>query len=192
VREFTVSLQSVLNGFRFALRIAIAATLSFYLATLVKLEHPMYAVVASVLATDLSIYETRRQAVPGLLAAALGAFVGLVARSLLEPRLWLVGLAIAAAILLSQVTSLRGVAKLAGLVCATLMTATDWHWWQAFFRLSEVALGIAGTWLPAYLLAATGTWFAYAAPKRNVIPFRAPFTSRLHRFDKERHTAGGG
>lgn len=56
-----MSSQSLINALCFALR---------------ELDHPAYALAASIIAADLSTYETRRLETQSLMAAAMGALVG--------------------------------------------------------------------------------------------------------------------
>jgi uncharacterized membrane protein YgaE (UPF0421/DUF939 family) len=142
--EFTKRLQ--LAG-----RASFAAALSLAIAEFLRLEHPIYAMLAAVIVTELSPQETRRLALRRLVATAVGATCGALLVALLPPSPWTIGLGILVGMLLCDLVGLPAGARVAGYICGISMLAHGSDPWRyAFFRFVETVLGIAVAWLLSF------------------------------------------
>jgi Fusaric acid resistance protein-like len=129
-----------------SVRSAVAAGLAVATAQVLRLEFPLYALIAAILVTDLSPARTRQLGAPRLAGTIVGAALG-AALSYLgaihKIGAILIGAGVFAAIFLSHVTGMKDSAKLAGYVCGiVLLTHSDRPWSYAAYRVIETALGI--------------------------------------------------
>jgi uncharacterized membrane protein YgaE (UPF0421/DUF939 family) len=129
-----------------SIRAAVAAGLAVAAAELLRLEFPIYALIAAILVTDLSPARTRQLGAPRLAGTIVGAALGAALSYLgaihdIGPIL--IGAGVLAAVFLSHVFGMKDSAKLAGYVCGiVLLTHSEGPWHYAAFRLIETALGI--------------------------------------------------
>lgn len=137
---------------RLSLRAALAAGLAVAAAELLRLPHPLYAMIGAVIVTDLSSAETRNLGHRRLWGSAVGAVTGAVLCHLLPPTAWAVGAGVLAAMLLAFLLRLQPAAKLAGYVCGIVVLGHgDQPWTYAFWRLLETALGIGAAVLVSFV-----------------------------------------
>ena len=129
--------------FQLSIRSAIAAGLSIALAQMLRLPFPLYAMISAVIVTDLEPSQTRKLGIPRLAGSMIGATVGALICTVLQPGAWEAGFGILAAMLLSHYLGLRDAAKLSGYVCGIVILEHDGGpWIYALYRTIETALGI--------------------------------------------------
>jgi uncharacterized membrane protein YgaE (UPF0421/DUF939 family) len=138
---FTPSLQ-------LSLRAALAAGLAIAVADALKLEYPLYALVAAVLVTDLSSVKTRRQSLPRMAGTILGASLGAGVNPVLPHDAWAVAVGVFLAMSLTHLFRFPDAAKVAGYVCGiVVLDHGDHPWSYALYRTLETGLGIAAALL---------------------------------------------
>ena len=134
---------NLIPAFQLSLRAAVAASLALIAAQLLRLQHPLYAMISAVIVTDLVAAETSKLAFPRLAGTLVGSVVGAVFTTLLPSGVWITAFGIFVAMFASHLLYLRGAAKLAGYVCGiVLLDHGDSPWIYALFRMIETALGI--------------------------------------------------
>jgi uncharacterized membrane protein YgaE (UPF0421/DUF939 family) len=121
---------------------------SLALADLLRLEYPIYAMLAAVIVTDLSQAQTRQLGLRRLVATTVGAACGALLTPVLPPGPWSVALAIFAAMLVCLLLRAPEVAKVSGYICGIVVLAYGAEsMTYALFRLIETGLGIIVAWL---------------------------------------------
>ena len=134
---------NLLPGFQLSLRAAVAAGLALIAAQLLRLQHPLYAMISAVIVTDLVVAQTPKLALPRLAGTLVGSALGAVFTALLPSGVWTAAFGIFAAMFVSHLLYLQGAAKIAGYVCGiVLLDHSDSPWSYALFRMIETALGI--------------------------------------------------
>jgi uncharacterized membrane protein YgaE (UPF0421/DUF939 family) len=143
-----MDIRRILIGGQLALRAAVGGTMAYYLATFLNLQHPLYALVATIIVTDFSPSETRRLGGQRLTATAFGAFCGVSLSMVFDPSPWLAGFGILAAMVLSHACNADAGSKVAGYICAIIIFSSgSTPWVHALHRVVETVLGIAVGWL---------------------------------------------
>lgn len=143
-----MGIHQIVIGSQLALRAAVGGTLAYYLASILNMQHPIYALVATIIVTDFSSSETRRLGLQRLIATGIGATCGVALSVGLQPDPWLIGVGILAAMVLSHICNASAGAKVAGYVCAIIMiTSGAEPWVHAWYRVIETVLGVAVGWL---------------------------------------------
>lgn len=132
-----------LKDLQLSVRAASGAGVALALAELLGLEHPLYAMIAAVIVTDLSPLETRRLGLRRLVATVAGASCGAPLAAILGPGPLAAALSILAAMLLSVLLRAQDGAKVAGYICGiVVLYHGDDPWRYALFRSIETILGI--------------------------------------------------
>jgi uncharacterized membrane protein YgaE (UPF0421/DUF939 family) len=128
------------------------AGLSVFLAQLCRFEHPIYALIAAVIVTDLSPSRTSKAGMQRLAATVVGASCGAAISTVLHPTAWAIGISIFVTMFLCHVLRLPDGAKVAGYICGIVILAHGTRPWSyAFFRLIETSLGIGVAWLLSFV-----------------------------------------
>ena len=140
------------TALQLALRAAVAAGLSVTIGHLLRIQNPLYAMVAAVIVMDLSPADTRRLALSRLAGTVLGAAMGALLSQVMPSSPWSIGLGIFFSMFLSHLLRLQDTARLAGFVCGiVLLSHSDDPWTYASHRLLESTLGIALAVLVSYV-----------------------------------------
>jgi uncharacterized membrane protein YgaE (UPF0421/DUF939 family) len=144
-------------------RAASAAGLSVTIARLVAMPYPIYALLASVIVTDLSAEQTRKLGLPRLAGTLVGATLGAALSPWLGGSAWGIGLGIFAAMTATHLLRLPQSARVSGYVCGiVLLIHSDHPWFYAGHRLAETILGIG----VAVLVSLVPHLFRYEDPPR--------------------------
>jgi uncharacterized membrane protein YgaE (UPF0421/DUF939 family) len=143
-----MTLSSITPALQLSIRAALAAGMAVALAQVLKLQFPLYALVAAVIVTDLSVVKTRQQSLPRLIGTILGAALGAVVNPLLPQDAWAVGSGILMAMFVSHLLGYQDAAKVAGYVCGiVVLDHGDDPWGYALHRTIETGLGIGASLL---------------------------------------------
>lgn len=143
-----MSLPKHTPAIQLSIRAALASGLAVGLAQLLRLQYPLYALVAAVLVTDLAVEKTRRQSLPRLAGTILGASLGAVVNPLLPQDAWAVGVGVFLAMGISHFAGFQEAAKVAGYVCGiVILDHGDHPWSYALHRTLETGLGIGAALL---------------------------------------------
>jgi uncharacterized membrane protein YgaE (UPF0421/DUF939 family) len=135
--------HSTIAAFQLCVRAASATGLAVAIAQFLKLQYPIYAVLAAVIVMDLSPSKTLQLALQRLAGTVVGATVGAALSYFLPPGPLAIGFSILAAMLLSYIVHLQAAAKLAGYVCGIVVLAHGAAPWSySLYRLIETFLGI--------------------------------------------------
>jgi uncharacterized membrane protein YgaE (UPF0421/DUF939 family) len=141
-----------LPGVQLALRAATAAGVALGLAEILRLEYPIYALLAAVIATDLMPSQSRALGVRRIVATAVGAVGGAILSPLLPPTAWTLALSILVAMLACEIFNARDAAKVAGYICGiVVLDHSAEPWLYSFFRFAETVLGVVAAWAVSYV-----------------------------------------
>ena len=136
--------SSLITGLQLSLRAAVSAGLAVAIAQVLKLQYPLYALLAAVIVLDLSPARTQQLAVQRLAGTLVGATVGAALSYVLPSGPVAIMVSILAAMLVSYGVRLQAAAKLAGYVCGIVILSHDADaWTYAAYRVIETFLGIA-------------------------------------------------
>jgi uncharacterized membrane protein YgaE (UPF0421/DUF939 family) len=143
---------STLSNAQLAIRAAVAAAVAAAIAQWLKLDYPIYALLAAIIATDLTQHQSRQLGLRRLAATLLGALGGALISVTLPSSAWSAGLAILCTVFVSQRLRLRSSAKVAGYISAIVVLhfGSD-PWGHAYDRFVETALGITVAWLVSFV-----------------------------------------
>ena len=135
--------ENLIPAFQLSLRAAVAAGLALIAAQLLRLQHPLYAMISAVIVTDLVAAQTPKLALPRLAGTLVGGALGAVISTLLPASAWAAVFGIFAAMFASHLLYLQGAARVGGYVCGiVLLDHRGSPWSYALFRMIETALGI--------------------------------------------------
>ena len=111
-----------------------------------RLDFPLYALIAAIIVTDLSASRTRQLGLQRFIGTVIGATFGAALSGISQfthGGLLLIALGVLAAILASHALGMNEAAKLAGYVAGILLL--DHHdrpWRYALYRCIETSIGI--------------------------------------------------
>lgn len=133
----------LIPGLQLSIRAASSAALALSLAQLLALQHPLYALIAAVIVSDLSPSQTRKLSWRRLAGSFVGAAVGATMSQFLPSTVWVIGLSIFVSMFLSHLLRLEGAARLAGYVSGIVVLGQAAHpWVYGFHRLMETLIGV--------------------------------------------------
>jgi uncharacterized membrane protein YgaE (UPF0421/DUF939 family) len=131
------------TSLQLALRAALAASLAVVIANAFGLEHPIYAMIAAVIVTDLAPAQSRRLALQRVAGTILGALAGATACPLVQGAHWAVALPVLASMFVCGALRLPEAAKLAGYLSGLIVLShAASPWYYSLERLLETFLGI--------------------------------------------------
>ena len=131
------------NAVQLSVRAAAAATLAYAVADALGLPGAIYALISGVMVTDLDARKSRGLAIPRIVGTVLGTALGGALVPAMALGIWVVGVAIALAMMLAHVLRKPEASKLAGYVCAlVLLTHAGDAWAYAVLRCVETVIGI--------------------------------------------------
>lgn len=135
------------DGVQLAVRASTGAALALALDQLLSLQYPLYAAIAAVIVTDLSVIDTRTLGTRRPAATTIGASSGAALAMMMPPGPLTIGVSIFLAMLLCHLVHTKEGAKVAGYTCGivVLMHGAD-PWAFAFRRFLETVLGIGVAW----------------------------------------------
>jgi uncharacterized membrane protein YgaE (UPF0421/DUF939 family) len=102
-------------------RSAIAAAVSVAIAQWFDPRYALYALICSVLVTDVDPAKTRRLALKRLGGSVLGATVGALFSTFLPSTPWAIGIGVGIAILVSHLLRFKGASNITGYVCGLVI-----------------------------------------------------------------------
>ena len=140
------------SGLQLALRASVAAAIAIAIGDLFKLEHPIYALLAAVIVTDLAPSQSRRLAIHRVIATLIGALCGAALTFVLPPGPIAIGASILLAMLLCQLLGIPDAAKISGFICGIVVLEYSAEpWLNALSRFIETMLGVAVALIVSYV-----------------------------------------
>jgi uncharacterized membrane protein YgaE (UPF0421/DUF939 family) len=141
-----------LSAVQLALRAGVAGGLASWIARLLALEHPLYAFVAAVIATDLSPAQSRKLGVRRIFATAIGAFCGAALSQLLGPGSEAVGIAVFVAMVVGSLLGAGEGTRVAGFISGIVVLEYSADpWTYGALRFVETALGVLVAWAISFV-----------------------------------------
>lgn len=148
----TAASFSALSNAQLAIRAAVAATAAAAIAQALKLDYPIYAFLAAIIATDLTTHQSRQIGLRRLAATVLGALGGALISHILAPSAWVAGLAIFSTVFVARRMNVRAGAKVAGYIAAIIvLNFSPDPWGHAWDRFVETMLGVAVAWFASFV-----------------------------------------
>lgn len=131
------------TSLQLALRAAVAASLAVVIANAFGLEHPIYAMIAAVIVTDLVPARSRHLALQRVAGTILGASAGALCCPFVQGHHWAVALPVLASMFACGALRLPEAAKLAGYLAGLIVLShAESPWSYSVERLLETFLGI--------------------------------------------------
>ncbi len=131
------------SAIQLAVRSAIAAAVAVAIVQWIGTSHPIYAMIAAVIVTDLRPEQSRQFALNRLAGTVIGAGVGALAVPWLGPSALAILLTVGAMMLLCHALKLDGAAKVSGYICGIVVLEHSGNaWYYAGERLVETLVGI--------------------------------------------------
>jgi uncharacterized membrane protein YgaE (UPF0421/DUF939 family) len=135
-----------------AIRAAVAATIAAAIAQALKLDYPIYALLAAIIVTDLTPGQSRQLALRRLAATLIGVLSGALVSVTLPPTAWSAGLAILCTMFAAHLLKVRSSAKVAAYIAAiVLLHFSPQPWSHALNRVVETVLGVTVAWAIAFI-----------------------------------------
>jgi uncharacterized membrane protein YgaE (UPF0421/DUF939 family) len=142
----------IIKGLQLAVRAAAAGGISYAIAELFRLDYPVFAFAAAVIATDLTPRQSQELGLRRIVATIVGALCGAVLGLVVRPGAWTLGLSILVAMLVCQLLGARDGSRVAGYTCGIIVISESLDpWMHATLRFVETVLGVAVAWLISYV-----------------------------------------
>jgi uncharacterized membrane protein YgaE (UPF0421/DUF939 family) len=140
------------SAVQLAIRAGIAGGAALWIAMLLGLEHPTYAFIAAVIATDLSAAQSRKLGLRRVFATAIGSICGAVLSQLLGPGPGPVGLAVFVAMVVASLMGAGEGTRVAGFICGIVVLEYSANpWLYGAQRFLETVLGVIIAWGVSFL-----------------------------------------
>ncbi|MGH1394123.1 MAG: FUSC family protein [Trichormus sp.] len=128
---------------KMAMKMAIAATISFVIAERLQSHYPFYAVIAAIIVMSSTHGSTFKLGIARLIGTAIGAITGAVFVTTLGSNFWSLGICVFLTIFLASHDKFQEATKLAGYVSAiVILSYGQLPWLYAWHRFLETLLGI--------------------------------------------------
>jgi len=126
-----------------AARTALAMTATILAGQMLRIDEPVYAIIAVALVTDLTPKDTQRLGLGRIAGTIIGSTVGASLCMVLPSNPFSIGLGVLVAMFLVALTRIPAGARVAGLVCGVIILTHDVDpWAYALDRAIETTLGI--------------------------------------------------
>lgn len=140
------------SSLQLAIRASAAAGISVAIAHSLHLQHPIFALIAAVIVTDLDPAQSRKLGLRRIVSTIIGAVCGAALSSLFQPAFWGIPVGILTAMTICVLLGAHEGAKVAGYTCAiVLLDNSSTPWEYASYRFVETALGIVVAWIISYV-----------------------------------------
>lgn len=151
-----LSCESKLRGFvtgaQLALRAGLSAGLSLGVANTLQMKHPLFAMIAAIIVTDLSTQRSRQLGLHRIGATVIGSICGGLCSWLLPPAPWAIGFGVAVAMLISHVLQGPDGVRIAAFVFTIIViNHNDNAWSFVLDRFIETILGIGIAWVVSHI-----------------------------------------
>jgi len=152
-----------------AIRAGLATAAAIAVGRLVRLDDPVYALLAVALVTDLSPEDTRRRGLARFAGTVLGAVMGALISQVVPSNALSIGFGVLAAMFLSHLFRIPEGARVAAVVSGVILISHSADPWRyGVHRLAETTLGIvmavAVSYVPRWLPARSGDPGGHRAP----------------------------
>ena len=127
-------------------------TLTIVVGRMLRIDQPVFAILAVALVTDLTPSETQRLGLGRIAGTVIGSIVGASLCMVLPSNPYSIGTGVLVAMFLVALTRIPAGARVAGLVCGVIMLTHDVDpWTYALHRGIETTLGIVTAVVVSYL-----------------------------------------
>ena len=141
-----------LKGAQLAVRAATAGSVSFAIAEFLRLDYPVFAFAAAVIATDLTPQQSRQLGLRRIVATIVGALCGGILSLFLAPGAWTLGFSILLAMFICHLLGARDGSRVAGYTCGIIVVSHSGDPWAfAAIRFIETLLGVLVAWAISYV-----------------------------------------
>lgn len=146
------NMNVIVSGLQLAVRASLAGGIALSLASLAGLTYPVYAFIAAVVVTDLSLQESRQLGLRQLIGTFAGATCGMLLSLWLPQNIWAAALGVLIAMSLCTLLRVQSGARLAGFICGIIVAGSQGPAWEfALFRLLETVMGVSVAWAVSWV-----------------------------------------
>ena len=142
----------IIKGLQLAVRAAAAGGISYAIAEFFRLDYPVFAFAAAVIATDLTPRQSQQLGVRRIVATMVGALCGALLGFVVSPSALALGLSVLVAMLVCHLLGARDGSRVAGYTSGIIVISQSLDpWMHATLRFVETVLGVAVAWLISYV-----------------------------------------